>query len=77
MRVVVAKLAVLLSSLLFVAVHLPGWLSLHLFTIHNIIFVFVFGVLMAILLVSSKSLWAPIVYPLSKRFPLRSALSLS
>ena len=55
------KLAVLLSSLLFVAIHLPGWLSLHLFTIHNMIFVFVFGVLMAILLVSAKSLWAPIV----------------
>ena len=55
------KSAIAISSLLFVIIHLPGWLSLHLFTIRIVIFVFVFGVLMAILLLCSKSLWAPIV----------------
>ena len=53
--------ASLISSLLFLVIHLPGWLSLHLFTIQNAIFVFIFGVLMTILLRYSKSLWAPIV----------------
>jgi len=53
--------AVAISALLFVAIHLPGWISLHLFTWPILIFVFVFGVLMAILFVYTKSLWAPIV----------------
>jgi membrane protease YdiL (CAAX protease family) len=53
--------ASLISSLLFLAIHLPGWLSLHLFTIRNAVFVFVFGLLMTLLLHFSKSLWAPIV----------------
>ena len=53
--------AVALSSLLFVAIHLPGWLSLHLFTLQILIFVFVFGVFMAVLLLIAKSLWAPII----------------
>jgi uncharacterized protein len=53
--------ASLISSLLFLAIHLPGWLSLGLFTIQNAIFVFVFGVLMTLLLHYAKSLWAPIV----------------
>jgi membrane protease YdiL (CAAX protease family) len=55
------KSAVAISSLLFVAIHLPGWISLHLFALHSLIFVFVFGVLMAILFIFTKSLWAPIV----------------
>lgn len=54
-------LASLIASLLFLAIHLPGWLSLHLFTIHSAVFVFVFGLLMALLLYFSESLWAPIV----------------
>ena len=53
--------ASLISSLLFLAIHLPGWLSLHLFTLHNAIFVFVFGIVMTVLLRLSQSLWAPIV----------------
>jgi membrane protease YdiL (CAAX protease family) len=55
------KAAIAISSLLFVAIHLPGWISLHLFTVPILIFVFGFGVLMAILFVYTKSLWAPIV----------------
>jgi membrane protease YdiL (CAAX protease family) len=53
--------ASLISSLLFLAIHLPGWFSLGLFKIQNAIFVFVFGVLMTVLLRYARSLWAPIV----------------
>ena len=55
------KSAIAISSLLFVIIHLPGWLSLHLLTIRIALFVFMFGVLMAVLLLWSKSLWAPVV----------------
>jgi membrane protease YdiL (CAAX protease family) len=55
------KSAIAISSLLFVAIHLPGWLSLHLFTMRTFVFVFVFGVAMAILLLATRSLWASIV----------------
>lgn len=53
--------ASLISSLLFLAIHLPGWFSLHLFKTQVAIFVFVFGVLMTVLLRYAQSLWAPIV----------------
>ncbi len=53
--------AALLSSLLFVTIHLPGWLSLHIYRTQILIFVFVFGLLMAVLLRYTNSLWAPIV----------------
>ena len=53
--------ASLISSLLFLLVHLPGWLSLHLFKTQVAIFVFIFGVLMTVLLRYARSLWAPIV----------------
>ena len=53
--------AAVISSLLFVTIHLPGWLSLHLFRTQRVIFIFVFGMLMVSLLRYSKSLWAPIV----------------
>jgi len=53
--------AAVISSLLFVTIHLPGWLSLHLFRTQSVIFIFVFGMLMVALLRYSKSLWAPIV----------------
>ena len=53
--------AALISSLLFVAIHLPGWLLLHLFKAQVAVFIFVFGILMALLLRYSRSLWAPII----------------
>lgn len=53
--------AAIISSVLFLAIHLPGWFSLHLFKVRVAIFVFVFGLLMAVLLRYSRSLWAPIV----------------
>jgi membrane protease YdiL (CAAX protease family) len=51
----------LLSSLLFLSIHLPGWISLHLFSIESVIFVFLFGVIMAIIFKYGKSLWGPII----------------
>jgi len=53
--------AAILSSLLFVAIHLPGWFLLHLFNVRLAVFIFVFGLLMALLLRYSRSLWAPII----------------
>jgi len=53
--------ASLISSLLFLLIHLPGWFSLHLFRTQQAIFVFVFGVLMTVLWRYARSLWAPIV----------------
>src|SRR4030095_6413760 len=53
--------AAIISSLLFLMIHLPGWLSLRLLTFRNVTFVLVFGALMAILFRYAKSLWAPIV----------------
>jgi membrane protease YdiL (CAAX protease family) len=53
--------ALVISSLLFLAIHIPGWLMLGAFSISNAVFVFVFGALMGIVLRYSKSLWAPII----------------
>jgi uncharacterized protein len=53
--------ATLVSSLLFAAIHLPGWISLHLFNAATAVFVFVFGILMVLFLRYAKSLWAPII----------------
>ena len=53
--------ALVISSMLFVGVHLPGWIMLGTLTAYNIVFVFVFGAAMAILFRYSQSLWAPII----------------
>jgi membrane protease YdiL (CAAX protease family) len=54
-------IATLISSLLFLIIHLPGWISLHLFKTSSAVSVFVFGVVMAIVFKYSKSLWGPII----------------
>lgn len=54
-------IANLLSSLLFLSVHLPGWISLHLLTAENVISVFIFGSVLAVVFRYCKSLWGPIV----------------
>jgi hypothetical protein len=54
-------IANLLSSLLFLSMHLPGWISLHLFKVEGVIFVFIFGVVMAIIFRYGKTLWGPII----------------
>jgi len=50
-----------ISSLLFVGIHMPGWISLHLLNAATVVSVFVFGVVMACILKFSKSLWACVV----------------
>jgi membrane protease YdiL (CAAX protease family) len=54
-------MANLLSSLLFLGIHLPGWFFLHQFNIINAVSVFLFGALWAILFKYSKSLWGSII----------------
>jgi membrane protease YdiL (CAAX protease family) len=51
----------LIRSLLFLSVHLPGWMALHMLTLDRLSFVFVFGVGMAIVFKYSRSLWAAII----------------
>jgi uncharacterized protein len=51
----------LVSSLLFLSIHLPGWISLHLLKLENVLSVLLFGVVLAIALKFGKSLWGPIV----------------
>jgi membrane protease YdiL (CAAX protease family) len=54
-------IATLISSLLFLTIHLPGWISLHLFKTSSAVTVFVFAVVMAIVFKYGKSLWGPII----------------
>ena len=51
----------LLTALVFVAIHLPGWISLHLLRVETVLFVFVFGLVMAIIFRYAQSLWSVIV----------------
>jgi membrane protease YdiL (CAAX protease family) len=53
--------ATVISSVLFVGAHVPGWLMLGSLKANNVVYIFVFGVVMAIILKYSRSLWAPIV----------------
>lgn len=54
-------IANLLSSLLFLGIHLPGWMLLHTLTWSNVISVFVLGVLFAVIFYFSKTLWSSII----------------
>jgi len=54
-------MATLISSILFLGIHLPGWISLHLLKISSVVSVFVFGLVMAVVFRYGKSLWAPII----------------
>jgi membrane protease YdiL (CAAX protease family) len=51
----------LITSLLFLAIHLPGWTALHMLRADTALTVFVFGFVMAIAFRYSRSLWAPIL----------------
>src|SRR5262249_2513644 len=53
--------ACLVSSLLFAAIHVPGWLLLHMLRADRAVFVFLFGIVLGIVLRDSRSLWAVIV----------------
>jgi len=51
----------LISSLLFLGIHLPGWISLHMLRTDLVVSIFIFGALMAIVFRYSKSRWSVIV----------------
>ncbi|GCE29775.1 hypothetical protein KDA_52590 [Dictyobacter alpinus] len=51
----------LLSSLLFLGIHLPGWIMLHALTWSNVISIFVLGVIFATIFHFSKTLWSSII----------------
>lgn len=51
----------LLSSLLFVGIHLPGWFSSQVFTLTQAITIFLIGVILAAASYFSRSLWSSIV----------------
>ncbi len=53
--------ATLISALLFLLIHVPGWIALHLLNAGTIAFVFLFGIAMILLFLWSRSLWGPIV----------------
>lgn len=51
----------LITSLLFLEVHLPGWMALHMLTAPRALSVFVFGAIMAVVFRYARTLWAPIL----------------
>ena len=51
----------LLSSLLFLGIHLPGWIMLHTLTWSNVLSIFVLGVMFAVIFYFSKTLWSSII----------------
>jgi uncharacterized protein len=55
------RFANLITSLLFVVVHLPGWISLHMVSTGRVASIFIFSVVMAEAFRYSTSLWAPIL----------------
>ena len=54
-------LANVITSLLFVAIHVPGWIALHALTAPRAAEIFIFGAVMAAVFRWSGSLWAPII----------------
>jgi membrane protease YdiL (CAAX protease family) len=53
--------ATVMTSLLFVAIHLPGWIALHMLSVGRAVTIFIFGVVMAAIVRYSRSLWSSIV----------------
>ncbi|MGE5813806.1 MAG: lysostaphin resistance A-like protein, partial [Acidobacteriota bacterium] len=51
----------LITSGLFVLIHLPGWIALHTLRADTAASIFIFGMVMAVAFKYSKSLWAPII----------------
>jgi membrane protease YdiL (CAAX protease family) len=54
-------MANLITSLLFLEVHVPGWIALHQLRADTAVTIFVFGFIMAVVFRYSTSLWAPII----------------
>ena len=55
------RLANLITSLLFLAVHLPGWVALHAVRADAAATIFVLGVVLALAVRYTGSLWAAIL----------------
>ena len=53
--------ATLITSLLFVFIHVPGWVALHVLSVDRVVTILIFGVTMSLMVVYSRSLWAAIV----------------
>ena len=53
--------ASLVSSLLFLLIHFPGWIALRLFNVQTAIIIFVFGFVMAIMFRYTRSLWSSVI----------------
>jgi membrane protease YdiL (CAAX protease family) len=53
-------LATLVTSLLFLAIHVPGWMALHTFKAGTAATILIFGVVMAVVFKYADSLWGPI-----------------
>ena len=53
--------SMVISSILFVGAHIPGWIMFGSLTAYNIIYILAFGAVMAVILRYSQSLWAPII----------------
>lgn len=49
------------SSSLFLLIHFPGWIALHLLQVPSVVAVFVIGFLLAVIFHYSRSLWSSIV----------------
>jgi membrane protease YdiL (CAAX protease family) len=54
-------LANLFSSILFLGMHLPGWITLHIFKWQSAISVFLLGVIFSIVVRLTRSLWSSII----------------
>ena len=53
--------ASVISSLLFLLIHFPGWIALHFLQARSVVAVFVIGFLLAVIFHYSRSLWGSIV----------------
>jgi len=53
--------AILITSLLFVSIHVPGWVALHLLSVDRAVSIFIFAVTMSLIVTYSRSLWASII----------------
>jgi membrane protease YdiL (CAAX protease family) len=54
-------IANLITSVLFLAIHLPGWIALHMLRADTATTIFIFSIVMGIVFRYSDSLWAPII----------------
>lgn len=53
--------ATLITSMLFVSIHVPGWVALHLMSVNRTASIFIFAVTMSLIVTYSRSLWASII----------------